>query len=165
VHAQFVQEALIVLHLDKQVDVNNEYLNFRNDLLGEFDACFLLNVLHHIGDDYGDSALSKDQAKKELLMSLEYLSTKTKILVFQMGFNWKGNVNLPLFEHGTKREMIDFIRLGTAANWEVVHIGVASKDNGYVKYQELNNINIQRDNNLGEFLNRPLFILESKNRT
>jgi hypothetical protein len=143
--------------------VCNRYLNFKDDMHDQVDLCLLLNVLHHIGDDYGDSALSRDEAKKEILNSLSYISRKSKLLVFQLGFNWKGDRNQPLFEYGTKDELIEFIRKGTSGNWEILNIGIAQRTGECVEYQELNGINMQRDNSLGEFLNRPLFIMRSKN--
>lgn len=161
-HGEFVREAVRVLNLDKVITVSTKYLNFRDDLNFQVDICFLLNVLHHIGDDYGDSAISRDEAKKEILKSLSYLARKTKVLVFQLGFNWKGDRNQPLFEHGEKNELIDFISKGTSDDWEILNIGIAQRTGECVEYQELNGINMQRDNSLGEFLNRPLFIMRSK---
>lgn len=164
-HAEFVALAASALHVDGVVDCRGAYLNFRDD--AEFpepvDMCLLLNVLHHLGDDYGDAALSRDAARQGMLASLAYMADKTRLLVFQLGFNWKGDRTLPLFEHGSKAELIEFIRQGSAADWDIVDIGIAERDaGGKVSYNELNNDNIARDDSLGEFLNRPLFVLRSK---
>lgn len=161
-HAEFVRESVKVLRLEKVVVVSTDYLNFRDDFSCQVDLCFLLNVLHHIGDDYGDSAILRDEAKKEILNSLSYMSRKAKVLIFQLGFNWKGDRNCGLFEHGTKAELIEFIRNGTMNDWEILNIGIAQKNKDDVEYVELNEINIRRDDSLGEFLNRPLFIMKSK---
>jgi len=162
VHGEFVKEAVRVLSLDKVVEVSTKYLHFRDDFNCHVDVCFLLNVLHHIGDDFGDSAISRDEAKKEILESLSYMSRKARVLIFQLGFNWKGDRNLPLFEHGTKAELIDFIRKGTVDDWEIANIGIAQRTEYGVEYHEINEKNIQRDDRLGEFLNRPILIMRSK---
>ena len=163
VHSEFVREAVHVLNLDKVVEVFTKYIHFRDDFNCHADVCFLLNVLHHIGDDYGDSAISRDEAKKEVLDSLSYMSRKAKMLIFQLGFNWKGDRNLPLFEHGTKADLIDFIHKGTVDDWEILNIGIAQRSEISVEYQELNETNTKRDDLQGEFLNRPLFVMKSKN--
>ena len=162
-HAEFVKEAAHVLNLDKVVAVSNKYIHFGDDFNSQVDICFLLNVLHHIGDDYGDAALSRHEAKKQILESLAYMSNKARVLIFQLGFNWKGDRTLPLFDNGTKAELIDFIRKGTADNWEIMRIGIARRAQHHVEYQDLNETNVRRDDSLGEFLNRPLFIMRSRN--
>jgi SAM-dependent methyltransferase len=160
-HAEFVRAAVHALDLDEVVEVTTKYLDFKDDFNCHVDVCFLLNVLHHIGDDFDDSVKSRDEAKKKILGSLSYMSRRTRILVFQLGFNWKGDRYLPLFEHGTKTELIDFVRKGTAEDWEILNVGIAHQTDS-VEYQEMNEANIGRDDSLGEFLNRPLFVMRSK---
>jgi len=58
--------------------------------------------------------------------------------------------------------MIRFIKEGSQDNWEILNIGVAESTKVGIKYIDLNKRNIRRDDSLGEFLNRPLFILKSK---
>jgi SAM-dependent methyltransferase len=161
-HARFVALAAQALKLDQAVETEARYLDFRGDFPREVDVCLLLNVLHHIGDDYGDAAISREAARKNVLDSLSYMAGKARLLVFQLGFNWKGNRELPLFEQGTKAEMIDFIRQGTAADWDIVDIGIARRGPEGITYQDLNEHNLARDDSLGEFLNRPLFLMRSK---
>ena len=161
-HAEFVAEASHVLGVGDVITVSDHYLNFRNDFPGQVDLCFLLNVLHHVGDDFGDATMTVDEARSQILTSLAYLSRFAKVLVFQLGYNWKGDRNRPLFPGGTKAEQIDFVRRGTADDWHVAHIGIAARVDGKVVYQDLSEENIERDDRLGEFLNRPLFILESR---
>lgn len=161
-HAAFVTEAARQLHLDQRVHTTATYLNFNGDFPAVVDICLLLNVLHHIGDDYGDAALSRDAAKASILASLRNMANHTSLLVFQLGFNWKGDRHQPLFEHGSKAEVIAFIRSGTADDWDIVDIGIAERSDGVVSYHDLSADNVTRDNSLGEFLNRPLFVLRSK---
>jgi hypothetical protein len=115
-------------------------------------------VLHHVGDDFGDSALDMATAKQQILDKLNWLSGFADTLVFQLGFCWKGNRKLLLFENGTKEEMIDFIEKGVKSTWNVQALGIAEKTEG-ITYCKLTHENINRDDSLGEFLNRPLFIL------
>jgi hypothetical protein len=84
-------------------------------------------------------------------------------LVLQIGFNWHGNIEQPLFLKGTKREMINFVTDGTENNWEICSIGVAQSVEGEIVYCDLNESNIERNDSLGEFLNRPIFIMKSRN--
>ena len=89
------------------------------------------------------------------------MAQKTNFLIFQLGFNWKGDTKQCLFEHGTKSEMIQFIKDGIKGFWEIIEIGVAEKKDGVVTYEPLNVFNVKRNDTLGEFLNRPIFILKS----
>lgn len=139
-----------------------EYFNFSDISPQYFDITFLLNVLHHVGDDFGDPQLSKEKALIQIIDSLHSIAKQTNILIFQLGFNWKGNINAPLFQHGSKREMIEFIRLHLKNRYEILSIGIAEKIDGKIVYCNLNEHNIQRDDSLGEFLNRPIFILKVK---
>jgi hypothetical protein len=101
-------------------------------------------------------------AKVKIIEQLNNISKSASTLVFQMGFNWHGNTKTCLFKDGTKREMIDYIAEGTKNNWEILSIGIPERlDNGQIVYREMNEINIPRADSLGEFLNRPLFIMKS----
>lgn len=162
-HADFVRLAAKALDL-QNVRVTNRYFSFEDDVAERYDVILLLNVLHHIGDDYGDDALSMEAALKNIIRQLNSLADKTETLVFQMGFNWQGNINQNLFQHGTKQEMIDFIKDGIKNTWEIIAIGIPERTESGVKYMDLNNKNIARDDSLGEFLNRPLFIFRTKAR-
>ena len=102
-----------------------------------------------------------ENAKQHIIIQLLSLKEKAEYIVFQLGFNWKGNRNLCLFENGTKQELIDFIKEEIKGVFEILHIGIAEKEDEQIVYKELNNNNINRDDSLGEFLNRPLFILKS----
>ncbi len=162
-HGDFVSEATSILGWLDKVTIRSVYMTFQEDISQiDVDVCLLLNVLHHVGDDYGDQSQSIDEAKNSILRSLSLLSHRAKYLAFQLGFNWKGDKKFPLFEKGTKRELIDFVEHGVRDCWLIQKIGIAEKTNDTVVYKELNKDNIQRDDALGEFLNRPLFIMKSK---
>ena len=68
-HADFVAEASAVLGLEEKLKVTNGYLSFTDELEGEkYDVVLLLNVLHHLGDDYGDQSLSLVKAKENIIL-------------------------------------------------------------------------------------------------
>ena len=162
-HADFVKLASKVLEVGDKIEIHNRYFTFANELNDDkVDIILLLNVLHHIGDDYGNSTISMQKAKEEIFKQLNSLYDKTDMLIFQLGFNWKGNSNTCLFEHGTKMELIDFIENGIQSFWDIQCIGIAEKNHSIIEYKLLSEENSQRQDSLGEFLNRPLFILKSK---
>ncbi len=161
-HAKFVSEAAEQLELSERIHVTHEYFLFEKDspsLKHRVDILLLLNVLHHVGDDYGDPAISVERGLENIASSLRNIAICCQQLVFQLGFNWKGDRNSCLFEQGTKSELIDFVRSSVAGVWHVDRIGIPVKIANQIVYQDLNSDNIVRDDSLGEFLNRPLFVL------
>ena len=161
--ALFVQEAAILLGFQDRIDVRQKYLTFSEDLdFTDIDVCLVMNVLHHVGDDYFNEIQNTESAKDHILFSLNQLSGRCKSLVFQLGFNWQGNISMPLFEGGQKRELIDFVTTGIDDFWHVRDIGIAVSSDLGIVYEDLNSKNIIRMDALGEFLNRPIFILGSK---
>lgn len=159
-HCEFVKLASNILNISQSIDVINDYFNFKSKK--KVDIVFLLNVIHHLGDDYGDKSIDMINAKKTMIKQVNSLAKTTNTLILQMGFNWQGDRNNSLFKNGTKNEMINFIQSGTSKYWNILNIGIAEKSNNRVKYYNLTKQNVFRDNSLGEFLNRPIFILESK---
>jgi SAM-dependent methyltransferase len=157
---EFLPKAIELLNEHERFVFHNMYFNF-NTPLEKFDAALLLNVLHHIGDDYGDRQLTIEKAKEGILNQLNSMANHTSILIYQMGFNWQGNIKTCLFENGTKAEMIEYMRNGTKGVWQIESIGIPEKNSNGIEYKELNENNIKRDDSLGEFLNRPLFVLRS----
>lgn len=158
---EFVRAAVAAAGEEDRFEFHNAYFDFATPP-PPVGIVLLLNVVHHLGDDYGDPQLGIAAARRGMLEQVNRLATSAQTMIFQMGFNWQGNRHACLFEHGTKREMIDFIRTGTAGAWQVEHVGIAQRIDGRVDYQPLDNQNIERDDALGEFLNRPLFVLRSQ---
>lgn len=161
-HSEFVQKSAEILKVSSKISVKNEYFQFNQTQSNYYDAVLLLNVLHHLGDDYGNSELSIKEAKIKMLEQFNYFYGRTSFIVFQLGFNWKGNRNNCLFENGTKQELIDFVSDGICKNWAIEKIGIAVRKDKNIVYEYLNDKNIQRDDSVGEFLNRPLFIIRAK---
>lgn len=161
-HADFVKDCGELIGVQDKLDVHPRYFEFINEAL-HVDVAILLNVLHHLGDDFGDAQLNIEQAKKAIISHLNSMHGKCSTLVFQLGFNWRGDRHLPLFSEGTKSELIGYIVENTKAYWDIAHIGIAvSDDAGQITYRPVDDENIQRNNRLGEFLNRPLFIMHAR---
>lgn len=164
IHAQFVKLATSLLPHPTRITVHDDYFPFERRTSKKYDVILLLNVLHHLGDDFGDHDLSVTLAKKKMIDYLNGLSVNTEKIFLQIGFCWKGDRNLPLFEKGTKEELVDFIRRGTETAWDIADIAVAERREAGIRYAPLNETNIIRRDDLGEFLNRPIFTLTSKRR-
>ena len=158
-HANFVNKAKKLFD-EKKIKVHNEYYLFEQDKK-EYDIIFCLNVVHHLGDDFFE-ANDIEQAKRRIIECINNLANVTDILVFQMGYNWCGKRDKCLFENGTKEELEQYILQGIRGYWRVLNIGVASKKNNLIRYEDMNNRNNVRNNEIGEFLNRPLFIMKSQ---
>lgn len=163
-HADFVRMASSVLGIADRANINTQYFEFKPKAgyQKQYDVCFCLNVLHHLGDDFGDQDIGLSNAKKEMIEGLNSMAYYVNIVFFQMGFNWKGDINKPIFENGTKEEMIQFIADGVRDKWEIVDIAIPENVKGEIEYKKINSNNIERNDKLGEFLNRPIFILKSK---
>lgn len=160
-HSEFVKLASEVLGLEDRVNITNAYYEFDGEERKTYDLVLLLNVLHHLGDDYGYQTVDKNVAKAGMIKQLNSMAHICNEMVFQLGFNWKGDRHKPLFDNGTKKELIDFVSEGIKGHWDIQKIAVPFEVDGQVIYQEVNDTNIQRNDSLGEFLNRPLFILKS----
>jgi 2-polyprenyl-3-methyl-5-hydroxy-6-metoxy-1,4-benzoquinol methylase len=161
-HAEFVRVAAEAIGVGERVVVTPEYFQFDGRTEGHYDVGLLFNVLHHVGDDYG-SLESLEDTKRLILEQLNSMSRIVDTLVFQLGFNWMGDPSKPLFKDGTKQEQIDFITAGVEGYWKIEHVGVAAGTREQAHYADVDETNIDRDDALGEFLNRPIFILKSVN--
>jgi len=162
-HCAFVKIAAEILGYDQRMNVHPQYLEFDQDVETiHTDIMLLLNVLHHIGDDFGDPQLTKEASLQKISQVLQRLSYQAKTLVFQVGFCWHGNRNTVLFDQGTKQQVIDFVREATASYWTIEQIGIAWPTANGIEYQAPNSENLARRDDLREFLNRPLFILKSE---
>lgn len=160
IHCQFIEAASKALGVSERLSVHNEYFDFKQDV-EKHDIALLLNVVHHTGDDYENTG-SIAAAKVAMLEQVNSMRKYTDLLVFQMGFCWKGKNANGIFENGTKAEMIDYVTRGTSEHWVIDHIAVAERIDDKVVFNEVNESNLPRNNALGEFLNRPIFIMHAK---
>jgi SAM-dependent methyltransferase len=162
-HAAFVRVAADLMKVDHLVSIRSEYFDFNTEQSPElFDVAFLLNVLHHVGDDYGNSAIDIAEAKRLMIRHLVRMAGIADTVVFQMGYCWKGNRDLPLFDRGIKEEMIQFVRDGIGNVFIITAIGIPERIHGEIVYRRPSNRNLKRNDGIGEFLNRPIFILSRK---
>jgi SAM-dependent methyltransferase len=161
IHSEFVRQAAEVLSVKDSIEITNDYFVFNEEYERKYDIVLCLNVLHHIGDDFGTKEITLEKAKQNIALQLKSLARISNILIFQLGFNWKGNRELGLFQNGTKKEMIDFVKTVTDNYFDFMKIGIAEMKDNVIKYEDLNDYNIERNDKLGEFLNRPIFILKS----
>lgn len=161
-HAEFVETAVKYLNLESKISIYNEYYSFTKQDTKKYDIALVFNVLHHVGDDYGNKSLNIESSKAEIIRQLNNMAPHTTSCVFQLGFNLHGDISKPLFENGTKAELIEYVKSGVHGYWSIEDIGIAEEHNTGIKYKSVNQDNIQRVDRLGEFLNRPIFILKSK---
>lgn len=162
-HCEFIKTASELITNGKTIRTHNKYYIPSQDTHSKYDICIFLNVLHHLGEDYLNENENIEKAKDEMIQYLTDLSFKTNTLIFQMGFNWKGNKHLPLFQYGAKHELISFVKDAIKNNYHLEKILCPiSKVGDYREYLK-ENLNTERNNEIGEFLNRPFFIMTSKN--
>lgn len=158
-HAEFVKLASEIIGLSNIINVNSDYFLFEKQEK-IWDVVFFLNVIHHIGFDFEKNVTSIN-VRKKMIEHINCMAEYSKIMIFQMGFNWYGNIEKCLFDNGTKKEMIDYLKEGTKDYWEIKNIGIPVKKGENFIYEEINLRNSKRIDEYGEFLNRPLFIFKS----
>lgn len=161
-HATFINQAASIIGLQDKLNVHNKYFDFQSnpDSTQAFDISLCLNVLHHLGDDFGNQELSIDEAKRAISAALHNLTKYCQTLWFQIGFNWKGNKNTPLFKNGRKQELIDFIQASCENDWNIDLIGIFNPKAH--KYENITSNLLERFDSVGEFLNRPFFLMSKK---
>jgi hypothetical protein len=137
----------------------NIFVNFTGSLEPTVDIILCLNVLHHVGDDFGDKNLSLSDAKNQIKRHLQQLARHGQQCFFQLGFNWQGSVEQPLFPDGSKVELIDFVTEACKGFWDIKQVSIFDPklDNYMLADAEL----LSRYDEIGEFLNRPIFLLDS----
>lgn len=159
-HSDFVNTAALVLECADRVEVTNAYYDFKEKCDREYDVVFLLNVLHHLGDDFGGEKASVEDAKLEMADCLNHMAAVTERLIFQLGFCWKGDRHSLMFPGGTKTELVNFVARSTKGVWRIEKIGIPVRSGEeQIAYELMSQNNSRRDDSMGEFLNRPLFIL------
>jgi len=157
-HARFMEAAAQALGVSDRLEVVPAYFNFEPEADQRFDVTLCLNVVHHLADDFGDSALTISQAREQMLAAINAMTAWTRTLVLQVGFNWKGDRHRPLFEGGQKASLIDWVRAGTASHWRIDEIVVADpRFDG--EFRPVDAVNLPRNDAVGEFINRPLFLM------
>lgn len=158
-HADFMLHAARLLGWQDRFKVLQEYYDFGANENFNADVAICLNVLHHLGDDFGSSSLSQEQARHEIVENLRLLAGNARNCWFQLGFNWKGDRHKPLFTNGLKLDLIDFVTSACASAWSIEKVAIYNPATG--AYEDANDKLMSRFDDIGEFLNRPLFLLRS----
>lgn len=153
-------ESLGVLN-DLTAHVDNYDFEKRND---RWNYVLCLNVLHHVGRYFDQHINTLDKAKWVISQHLQRLLTKGGCIWLQLGFNWQGNIEQPMFSQGTKREMTEFVARLIGAKARIVTIGIyspVSRMYEKVGSDDWSHPLWQRIEELGEFGNRPLYLIEA----
>ena len=158
-HAEFLLESANLLGLMSRLTVFNAYFDFEPQQKGTADIALCLNVLHHLGDDFGATDQPMDKAKRQMVDSLHNLAKHAGTCWFQLGFNWMGDRNRPLFANGLKSELIEFVREACDGAWVIEDVGIYNPSEQ--RYEPLREELLVRFDEAGEFLNRPIFLLKS----
>jgi len=158
-HANFMAEAAREIGLDERIDVFDKYFDFSETSEQHYDTALCLNVLHHVGDDFGDQKIDMAAAKTEIIRSLRTMAKRSQWMWFQLGFNWKGDRQRPLFKNGLKVEMMDFIDQACGNAWSMARTAIFNPATS--TYEDRRDSLMPRFDQIGEFLNRPLFLLKS----
>lgn len=145
--------------------LNAHALNYefaQNNTQWSYVVC--LNVLHHVGRYFDAHISDMAQAKTAMAVHLQRLLAQGGCIWLQLGFNWQGDTRQPMFAKGTKREMTDFVEGLLGADARITTIGIYSPDSHAYEAVALNDREHplwQRMEGLGEFGNRPLYLIES----
>lgn len=179
-HAEFIQE--IIKNFDIcNVDIDSLAIGMNEiDEISYYDIIIFLNIIHHAGIDFDREYIEDigDFSKyaKEYITRLRH---KTKLLIFQMGYNWGGDKTRPIIKTDEVDEMILFLyKLFLECGWRIKDIAVYSRkhkeyinlpgeifDPAIIEHIDekllcdyLKQINISENS---EFYKRPLVILEN----
>lgn len=158
-HARFVAQCAQALGVQDRLAVQPGYCTFEPSPQ-RHDITLCLNVLHHLGDDFGDASLDQSAALAAMRQALQVLARQTRELWLQLGYNWKGDVRHPLFEGGTKAAQLAFVREACAGDWLPPQVWVF--DPVSHRFAPPTERTMARLDGLGEFLNRPLLRLTSR---
>lgn len=131
---------------------------------GRWSDVICLNVLHHTGRYFDEGVDNMLDAKATMAKHLQGLLTGGASVWFQLGFNWKGDEKQPMFEHGTKREMTEYVDRLLAGRGRIAKIGIynpCSEMYEQATFGDWAHPLWARVERLGEFANRPLYLIES----
>jgi len=136
---------------------------FEQDNNGRWDHVICLNVLHHVGRYFDGHVRDLSEAKILMAEYLQRLLTPNGAVWLQLGFNWQGNTQQPMFTHGTKQEMTAFVKQMVGLHAKISTIGIYNPQHqayDEVAYGDWAHPLWQRSDGLGEFANRPLYLIE-----
>lgn len=159
IDAKLIDLETKLLEIENIIEPIEGSFDFSKKHAKQYDVVLCLNVLHHIGRYFGEKDLSLNESKMKIIEYLNLLAYSSRYCWFQIGYNWKGDELTPLFDNGLKHEVIDFLRKNISAHWTIQEVAVL--DDVAMRYCS-KNLKLEKINELGEFGNRPLFLLKSK---
>jgi len=138
-HAEFIALSAAAFSLDG-VAVKSQSCDLAGlEQMPEFDAVYLLNVLHHAGFDF-DAGVPDDNVAftGHAVKYLSRLRTKAARLVFQIGSNRGGDKSRPLFPRDDDASRIAWIAAALdASGWRIRHIAYATLVRGAVVFRDV----------------------------
>ncbi|WP_437884227.1 class I SAM-dependent methyltransferase [Pseudomonas sp. LRF_L74] len=169
--AAFIR-ALAVEFALSNLEVVETALDYRvaQDMPTRFDTLLLFNVLHHAGVDFDVSVVADRQALLDYIQRfLAALRPSAGCLLYQMGFNWGGDIHQPVAGRNALLEKLDYVETALrGTGWRVEHVGlVLDPDSRRIEVFDWQAAREQapvcdrlgRDGLLSEFYLRPLFKL------
>lgn len=137
---------------------------------GHFHTLLLFNVLHHAGVDFDTTLVSDKHGLQAYIQAfLSALRPTADCLLYQMGFNWGGDVAHPVAGRNALAEKLDYVKTALAGTgWQIEHIGLVLDpqtrkielfDEAGAAAQADACDSLGREGKLSEFYLRPLFKL------
>lgn len=157
----FVDNACKHLSLRDRLEIINAPFNFQSNDQPVYDCLNLLNVIHHAGEDFAEEIRGLEACRAFMFDSLRKSASYCENLVMQMSFLWRGDPALPMFRTGTKAEMIGDLDAELHRHYLFSSIGVYSCEDSVSRYSDISAQNIARNFHYREFLNRPIFVMQS----
>ncbi|MFZ5437838.1 MAG: class I SAM-dependent methyltransferase [Patescibacteria group bacterium] len=181
IHCQFMELIKDCFKISN-LSLNKESVVLNNiNKLKKTDLILLFNVLHHAGVDFSQDKISNlDDFNLYISKYLKKMATRTKYLIFQMGFNWGGNKQKPIISLEKDIEKIKYlIKLFNNESYKILKIIYPHRKKDHFVYQEINKkilvdlldnnsekllTNFLEDINIknnSEFFRRPIIFAES----
>lgn len=94
------------------------------------DLALHLNIIHHAGHDFDrDLVADRDAFVPYAVRYLKNFRQSTSHMIFQMGYDWGGNRELPLVSRDDQAGKVEFTQqLLEAAGWQVDYLGLARRE-------------------------------------
>lgn len=163
VDGAFLSQMSLLFPALQAVSAQTLNYDFEHENSGRWHYVICLNVLHHIGRYFDDHVNDLSEAKILMAAHLRRLLTHSGSVWLQLGFNWQGNTLKPMFAHGTKQEITEFVNQMVGQHARIATIGIYNPHRqayDEVVYGDWHHPLWQRIDGLGEFANRPLYLIE-----
>jgi hypothetical protein len=146
------------------VEKKNLNLSGIEDII-QHDILLNFNVLHHAGVDFDKDIIHDEYAFRHYAEKyLAKLKTKTRMMVFQMGFNWGGNKKRPIVSRDSPDRFITYLKdLCLKSGWSIDKIFVHDFET-----KEYENVPVKdehsqdKPNGCGPTIERPSFMKNSE---